>query len=109
MPKQVHIPKVGHVEFPDEMDDGAIGKAASQLHSNARNAEISQFMEQDPSLQGLPHSQKLKELASIAAMHEKYPRLAQAVEHGMVHVSATASQQPSAGPSNTAEASQASE
>lgn len=83
MPKLVHIPKIGHVEFPDGMEDEAITKAASQLHANARNEGISKFMEGDPAIQGLPHSQKLKELATIAALHEKYPRLADAVDKGM--------------------------
>lgn len=83
MAKLIEIPKIGHVEFPDEMEDVDIAKHAGRLHADARNAGISKFMESDPALQGLTHSQKLKELATIAAMHEKYPRLADAVDRGM--------------------------
>lgn len=96
MPKLVHIPKIGHIEFPDEMKDGDIAKAASLLHSNKRGEEISKFMETDPALQGLPHSQRLKELSTIAALHEKYPRLADAVDKGMGLVTSQASAQPNA-------------
>jgi len=32
MPKTVEIPSIGTVEFPDEMDDAAIGTAAQQLY-----------------------------------------------------------------------------
>ncbi len=83
MSKLIHIPKIGHVEFPDEMEEKQIIEHASRLHADARNAGISKFMESDPALQGLTHSEKLKELAAIAAMHEKYPRLADAVDKGM--------------------------
>jgi hypothetical protein len=83
MSKRIHIPKIGHVDFPDEMKDEEITKHASRLHSDARNAGISKFMENDPALQGLSHSEKLKALAGIAALHEKYPRLADAVDKGM--------------------------
>ena len=89
MPKLVHIPKIGHVSFPDGMKDEEIGEAAGRLHDDVRSAGISKFMENDPAHQGMSHAEKLKALANIAAMHEKYPRLAEAVDHGMKHVSAS--------------------
>lgn len=98
MPKTVHIPKVGHVEFPDEMDDNAIGKAAAGLHSNARAEGISTFMGQDPAIQGLPHSQKLKELSAISALMEKYPRLAHAVDTGIEALTSQGESQASTAP-----------
>ncbi len=100
MSKIVHIPKIGHVEFPDEMDDGAITQAAGDLHSNARNEGISKFMGEDPAVKGLPHSQKLKEMSTIAGLMEKYPRLADAVDKGIDTISQAGAQNPS-GPSNT--------
>jgi hypothetical protein len=96
MPKIVHIPKIGHVEFPDEMKDEDISAAASKLHGDARNAGISKFMESDPAITGLSHAQKLKELSTIAALHEKYPRLADAVDKGMGSVTSTPTAQPTA-------------
>lgn len=92
MAKIVHIPKVGHIQFPDEMQDEAIGKAATKLHADARNAGISKFMEDDPAIQGLSHAAKLKELSTIAAMHEKYPRLSDAVDRGMGLVTSSTSE-----------------
>jgi len=89
--KLVHIPKIGHVEFPDGMEDKEIAEHASNLHADARNAGISKFMESDPALQGLTHSQKLKELSTIAALHEKYPRLAEATDKGMQFVTSSPS------------------
>lgn len=89
MPKLVHIPKIGHISFPDEMKDEEINEAAGRLHDDARSAGISKFMENDPAHQGMSHAEKLKALAGIAAMHEKYPRLAEAVDKGMEHVSAS--------------------
>jgi hypothetical protein len=86
MSKIVHIPKVGHISFPDEMKDEEISKAASKLHSDARSAGISKFMENDPAHQGMSHAEKLKALSTIAALHEKYPRLADAVDKGMGQV-----------------------
>jgi len=38
MPKQVNIPNLGIVEFPDSMDDAAISEAASRLYSEAAPA-----------------------------------------------------------------------
>jgi hypothetical protein len=95
MPKLVHIPKIGHVSFPDGMKDEEINEAAGRLHDDARNAGISKFMENDPAHQGMSHAEKLKALANIAAMHEKYPRLADAVDKGMKHVSPLMSRSPS--------------
>lgn len=97
MSKLVHIPKIGHVEFPDEMEDKEIAEHATNLHADARNAGISKFMGSDPALQGLTHSQRLKELSTIAALHEKYPRLAEAVDKGMglVTSSPSSAQDPS--------------
>ncbi len=83
MAKIVHIPLIGHVNFPDGMEDGQITEAAARLHDDARNAAISKFMENDPTIKSLSHSEKLKALATIAAMLEKYPRLAEAVHKGM--------------------------
>ena len=87
MPKLVHIPKIGHVSFPDGMKDEEIGEAAGRLHDDARSAGISKFMENDPAHHGMSHAEKLKALATIATLHEKYPRLAEAVDKGMEHVS----------------------
>lgn len=106
MSKIVHIPKVGHIAFPDEMEDGAIGKAAQQLHADARNAGISKFMEDDPAIQGLSHAAKLKELSTIAAMHEKYPRLADAVDRGMGLFTSSVSETPNEPSSPTGTESQ---
>lgn len=86
MPKLVHIPMIGHVSFPDEMKDGEINEAASRLHDDKRNAAISKFMENDPAHQGMSHGEKLKALAGIAAMHEKYPRLAEATHKGITSI-----------------------
>ena len=41
MSKLIHIPKIGHVEFPHDMPDAEIAKHASRLHSDARSAGIS--------------------------------------------------------------------
>lgn len=87
MPKLVHIPKVGHVSFPDTMKDEEINEAAGRIHDDARSAGISKFMENDPAHAGMSHAEKLKALANIASLHEKYPRLAEAVDKGMEHVS----------------------
>lgn len=106
MAKIVHIPKVGHIQFPDEMKDEEIGDAASKLHDDARNASISKFMEEDPAIQGLSHAAKLKELSTIAAMHEKYPRLADAVDKGMGLVTSSASETSSGQPSPSGTESQ---
>jgi hypothetical protein len=86
MPKLIHIPKIGHVEFPDNMPDGEIAKHASRLHSDARSAGISRFMENDPAHQGMSHSERLKALSTITGLMEKYPRLADAVDKGMGQV-----------------------
>ncbi len=50
MAKIVHIPLIGHVNFPDGMEDGQITEAAARLHDDARNAAISKFMENDPTI-----------------------------------------------------------
>lgn len=89
MSKLVHIPKVGHVSFPDTMKDEEINDAAGRIHDDARSAGISKFMENDPAHQGMSHAEKLKALATIASLHEKYPRLAEAVDKGMEHVTAS--------------------
>jgi|GEM_PF-3866683 len=86
MPKLIHIPKIGHVEFPDNMADADIAKHASRLHSDARSAGISRFMENDPAHQGMSHSERLKALSIITGLMEKYPRLADAVDKGMGQV-----------------------
>lgn len=104
--KLIHIPKIGHVEFPDEMEDKEIADHASNLHADARNAGISKFMESDEALQGLTHSQKLKELSTIAALHEKYPRLADAVDRGMSLVTSTAGEGTNADSSPTGKGNQ---
>jgi hypothetical protein len=83
MSKRIHIPKIGHVDFPDEMKDEEITKHASRLHSDARNAGISKFMENDPAHHGLSHAERLKALSTISSLLEKYPRLADAVDKGM--------------------------
>jgi len=83
MPKLIHIPKIGHVSFPDGMRDEEIAKHASRLHADARNAGISKFMEHDPAHNGLSHAELLKALANISSLLEKYPRLADAVDRGI--------------------------
>ena len=103
MSKLVHIPKIGHVEFPDEMQDKEIAEHASNLHSNALNEGISKFMGADPAIQGLPHSQKLKELSAIATLMEKYPRLAAAVDKG---ITSQTDEQSSESPEQTAPSTQ---
>lgn len=100
MSKLIHIPKVGHVEFPDGMDDKEIAEHASNAHTNARAEGITKFMQADPALQGLPHSQRLKELSVIASMMEKYPRLADAVDKG-IEATSQASEQTTSSPSTT--------
>ena len=89
MPKNVDIPKIGLVEFPDGMSDNDIAQAAGDLHDKALTSGVSKFMENDPTIRGLKTSEKLKALASIAQMLEKHPLLAQAVDKGMGQVSAT--------------------
>jgi hypothetical protein len=86
MPKLINIPKIGHVSFPDGMQDSEIAKHASRLHSDARNAGISKFMENDPAHHGLSHAERLKALANISSLMEKYPRLADAVDRGKAQV-----------------------
>jgi hypothetical protein len=83
MPKTIEIPKVGTVQFPDEMSDQEIVQASDELHSKALADAVSKFMEADPTIQTLKTSEKHKALASIAAMLENYPLLAQAVDTGM--------------------------
>lgn len=101
MSKLIHIPKVGHVEFPDGMDDKEIAEHASNAHTNARAEGITKFMQADPAIQGLPHSQRLKELSAIATLMEKYPRLADAVDKGIEAISQTG-EQSNESPSQTA-------
>jgi hypothetical protein len=83
MSKLIHIPKIGHVEFPDNMPDQEIAKHASRLHSDARSAVVSKFMENDPAHTGMSHSERLKALSTITGLLEKYPRLADAVDKGI--------------------------
>lgn len=83
MPKQVHIPKVGMITFPDGMTDDEISQAAGKLHTTAITQNVSKFMEADPTLASLSTSERLKSLSGIAQMLEKYPRLAQAVDKGI--------------------------
>jgi len=87
MPKLVHIPKVGHVSFPDTMKDEEINEAAGRIHDDARSAGISKFMENDPAHAGMSHSERLKALSTITGLLEKYPRLADAVDKGIGHKS----------------------
>jgi hypothetical protein len=86
MPRQVRIPKVGTVEFPDSMSEQDVTQAAGDLHSKALVGGVMNFMAQDPSLQGLKSSEFHKEMSGLAAMLEKFPRLAQAVDAGMGQV-----------------------
>lgn len=83
MPKQVQIPKVGLIQFPDNMSDQDIGQAASKLHTTAVTQSVSKFMDGDPALASLSTSARLKALSGIAQMLETYPRLAQAVDAGI--------------------------
>ena len=83
MSKLIHIPKIGHVEFPHNMPDEEIVKQASRLHSDARSAVVSRFMENDPAHIGMSHSERLKALSTITGLLEKYPRLADAVDRGI--------------------------
>jgi hypothetical protein len=88
MPKTIQIPKVGVVQFPDEMGDEEITQASEELHSKALADAVSKFMEADPTIQAMKTSEKHKALASIAAMLEKHPLLAQAVDAGMEQLNA---------------------
>ena len=83
MPKLVHIPKIGHVSFPDGMKDEEITEAAGRLHDDARSAVVSRFMENDPAHTGMSHSERLKALSTITGLFEKYPRLAEVVDKGI--------------------------
>lgn len=106
MSKLIHIPKIGHVEFPDEMDDKEIAEHASNAHTNARAEGITQFMQADPALKGLPHSQRLKELSAIATLMEKYPRLADAADKGIEAATSQGSEQQPSAPDTSSTAGQ---
>jgi hypothetical protein len=80
---KIHIPKVGDVAFPDEMNGDEVAQAAGELHSKALTDSVSKFMEADPEIQGMKTSEKHKALALIAQMLEKHPLLAQAVDAGI--------------------------
>jgi hypothetical protein len=88
MPKIIQIPKVGAVQFPDEMSDHDITQASDELHNKALADAVSKFMEADPTIQALKTSDKHKALASIADLLEKHPLLAQAVDAGIEQLKA---------------------
>jgi hypothetical protein len=83
MPKLVNVPKLGLVSFPDDMSDEDIAKHIAPHHAEVVMQSIMQFMRTDPQLATMTHSQFHKEMASVATMLEKYPRLALAVDKGI--------------------------
>ena len=82
----VEIPKVGNVDFPDEMKPEEVEQAAGELHDRALLSGVMKFVAQDPSLQDLKASDFHKQLATVSALLEKFPRLAQAIDAGMGNV-----------------------
>ena len=91
----IQIPKVGNIQFPDEMKPEEIAQAAGELHDKALTDGVSKFMENDPMIKGMKTSEKLKALAAIASMLERHPLLAQAVDAGISQISGQSSEQES--------------
>ncbi len=82
MPKVISIPRVGNVQFPDEMGDQDIAQASGEVHDKAVLADVLRFAAQDPSFQGMKDSEVHKQIGSIAAVLEKFPRLIHALDAG---------------------------
>lgn len=89
MPKVVQVPKVGNIQFPDEMPDDQVAQASGDAHTKALLEGVMKFMEDDPAFQEVGVSEKHKALAGIAQTLEQFPRLAQAVDAGMSQVTSS--------------------
>jgi hypothetical protein len=83
MPKLVFVPKLGHVSFPDDMSDEDIAKHVAPHHAEAVMQSIMAFMRKDRQLSTMTHSAFHREMASVATMLEKYPRMAMALDAGI--------------------------
>jgi len=86
MAKQVHIPKIGVVQFPDGMDDNAIASAASEAHGRASLLAVMNFVQRDPAFRSMAPSEAYKQLAAVSGILEKYPSLIRAIDVGMASI-----------------------
>jgi hypothetical protein len=87
MAKVIAIPRVGNISFPDEISDQEIAAAASEAHGKAMLSAVMRFVQADQSFRKLPASEAYKQLAAVAGILEKYPRLIRAIDAGMAKVS----------------------
>jgi hypothetical protein len=83
MPKIISIPRVGNIQFPDGMSDGEIAKVAGETHDAKVIGRVVKFMRDDPQMRDLSISAFHKEMSTISALLEKYPRLALAAYEGI--------------------------
>jgi hypothetical protein len=87
MAKVIHIPRVGNISFPDEMNDNAIANAASEAHGEASLVAVMNFVQGDPAFRKMKPSEAYKNLQAVAEILEKYPSLVRAIDVGMTKVS----------------------
>jgi hypothetical protein len=87
MAKVIQIPKVGNIQFPDNMNDSDIQQAAGELHDRAAQKEIEvllQFLSR--AVSGTP-SDRFKKLSGIAQILEQNPVMVELAIAGLRAIS----------------------